>query len=241
MTHFPLWIATRQILHFLYPPYCLVCRNTRAQDRVVCGACAENMDALEWSLDWSRNYLSRHSLEDVLDAVFIAFEYRPGTSIPTLIYDLKYRGLKNVGPWLGRRLGRRLAVTPLLDLEPALVPVPLHARKKRERGYNQSLLICRGLSEVTGLKIDGGLIFRNRYTRSQAAEQLTAVERRRNVKNAFSLYRDGHIPPSVALVDDIITTGSTIGECAKVLKEAGVTRVAALAVASPLGGNQAGV
>ncbi|NOY05318.1 MAG: ComF family protein [Chlorobi bacterium] len=241
MNRFPLWSTTRQILHFVYPPCCLVCRNTRARDRVVCRACAENMEALQWSPEWSRGFLSHHSLEDVLDAVFIAFEYRPGTSVPTLVYDLKYRGLTIVGPWLGRRVGGRLARTSLLEREPVLVPVPLHVRKKRERGYNQSFLICRGMSEVTSLRVDEGLIFRNRYTRSQAAEQLNAAERRRNVKDAFSLHPGASVPPSVALVDDIITTGSTIGECARVLKEAGVKWVGALAVASPLGGDHAGV
>ncbi len=241
MTHFPLWIATRQVLHFLYPPCCLVCRSTRAYDRVVCRDCAENMEVVAWSSEWSRNYLSHHALDEILDAVFIAFEYRTGTSIPTLIYDLKYRGLKIVGPWLGRKLGQRLASTSLPEHEPVLVPVPLHARKKRERGYNQSLLICRGMSEATGLRVDDHLIFRNRYTRSQAAEQLTVEERKRNVKNAFSLRSGARIPPTVALVDDVITTGSTIGECARVLKGAGVTWVGALAVASPLGRDHDGV
>src|SRR4051794_2763151 len=112
-----------------------------------------------------------------------------------------------------------------------LVPVPLHASRCRERGYNQSELLARELSRKTGLSVDLGLI-RVRETRPQV--ELGMQERAANVAGAFKLQRDP-APQTVILVDDVCTTGATLAECAAVLKLQGARSVYAVTVARALG------
>ena len=114
-----------------------------------------------------------------------------------------------------------------------VVPVPLHPSKLRARGFNQSERIARVLSERRSWPLDTMGLFRARKTRTQT--DLHATERRQNVQGIFDtktpLYFDGK---SVLLIDDVLTTGSTVSECARVLRNAGARRVAALALARGL-------
>jgi ComF family protein len=111
-----------------------------------------------------------------------------------------------------------------------IVPVPLHPRKKRERGFNQSKLLARGLSRRSGVSLPGKKLLRHRYTRTQT--RLKLRERIRNVQGAFRVVDQGWLrEKSILLVDDVYTTGATVNECARVLKEDGALRVDVLTLA----------
>ena len=112
---------------------------------------------------------------------------------------------------MGECLAERLAPVDFL------VPVPLHPARLRERGYNQSLEIALGLGEVLGMPVLEGVLRRCKNTAQQA--QLAASQRQRNVESAFSL--EEPLPPGrcIALVDDVLTTGATIGACARTFGE----------------------
>lgn len=152
--------------------------------------------------------------------------------LQSLIHELKYGGMRSIGVELGRRLSD--------DLVPALesvritgvVPVPLHPRKKRERGYNQSEYICKGIQTVTGLNVFASLLRRVKDTKTQT--QLSLDARHDNVHDAFALdtsqveiVRDGIF----LVVDDVITTGATIDACAEALMKHGAKRAVACSVA----------
>lgn len=107
----------------------------------------------------------------------------------------------------------------------ALVPVPLSARRYRERGYNQAALLARGLADLTGAPYQSNLLRRTRYTVSQVG--LNASERRDNVQGAFQAVRQA-AGRNLMLIDDVCTTGSTLEACAQALKLAGAERVTAL-------------
>jgi ComF family protein len=109
-----------------------------------------------------------------------------------------------------------------------IVPVPLHARRQRERGYNQSELLARRLSILCGVPMQPGLLRRVRYTEQQA--RLKGHERRRNVHGAF-VARAGVQGKRIALIDDVFTTGSTLVECASAILGAGAAGVCALTLA----------
>jgi len=109
-----------------------------------------------------------------------------------------------------------------------IIPVPLHARRWRERGFNQAEILAGIFSEKLGLRIDTGLR-RGIYTAQQA--KLSKEERQKNLKNAFVWGDDKGPPEKVLLVDDVFTTGATMQECAKVLKRNGVKVVWGLALA----------
>ncbi|MEI8293966.1 MAG: ComF family protein [bacterium] len=150
--------------------------------------------------------------------------------IRELIHRLKYsRELWLVGI-LGGILAEGLADPRLTDRKfDAIVPVPLHALRLREREFNQSMLLAAHLSRATGIPVLDVLL-RNRSTGTQTA--LDRRERRQNLRNAFSLRKNAVVTDqSLLLVDDVLTTGSTLDACAAVLLEQGAESVRALTLA----------
>ena len=110
-----------------------------------------------------------------------------------------------------------------------ILPVPLHRHRLRQRGYNQALELARPLARSLRIPYRWDVLHRTRHTDAQTS--LTAIERRRNLRNAFALRKDAQLPAHVVLLDDVFTTGTTLDECARVLKRAGVERVDVWALA----------
>ncbi|MGH8182728.1 MAG: ComF family protein [Rhodanobacteraceae bacterium] len=115
------------------------------------------------------------------------------------------------------------------DLPQAIIPVPLHCSRLRRRGYNQALELARPLARHFRIPLLRDALRRTRATGAQT--ELTAIQRRRNVRGAFAATFDGAIPEHVALLDDVFTTGATLAECVRVLKRAGAARVDVWALA----------
>ncbi len=144
-----------------------------------------------------------------------------------LIHLLKYDGMEPLASPLGTRLVDLLAVAGPVDL---IVPVPLHASRRRSRGFNQAELLAAALSRVSGVRCDSGVLRRHRATETQTG--LTHRERRLNVQGAFRVRKPQAVSGRhVALIDDVITTGATVAACARTLKGAGAVRVVVLSLA----------
>lgn len=116
-----------------------------------------------------------------------------------------------------------------LDLPQLIIPVPLHRRRLRERGYNQALELARPLARALGIPCRHDLLQRVRYTDAQTG--LDAIERRRNLRDAFAVHESATLPAHIALLDDVFTTGATLTECTRLLKRAGVRRIDVWALA----------
>jgi ComF family protein len=156
-----------------------------------------------------------------------------------LIHLLKYGGVRPAANVLGRMLAEAVAV-----LEPvfgnaavAVVPVPLYKAKRRQRGFNQAELIARAALKCSPmqdrLRLAEGVLQRTRDTKSQIG--LTSHQRRANMRGAFTVARAEEIKGrEVLLVDDVYTTGTTVSECARVMRRAGATRVWVATVARTL-------
>ena len=146
------------------------------------------------------------------------------------VCSFKYRGAFSLTSPLTKELVR--AARPLLSEGFIVMPVPLHGARLRERGYNQSLLLARGLVRALSefsLELDFLTLKRTRLTRPQA--ELDKAERTGNVKGAFELTAPSLVRGrDVLLIDDVYTTGATVAECSKVLKKAGA-RVSVLTLA----------
>lgn len=144
------------------------------------------------------------------------FRFEKGSPYQSLIHDLKYRGNRKAGFYLGRLLGQALkrSVFSKCDL---VLPVPLHPRKLRQRGYNQSELIARAVSEITGIPMAGDIILRRTYKHSQTT--MNRQERFENMEKAFSLGKStlSLQEKKILIIDDIITTGATLEACSKLL------------------------
>jgi ComF family protein len=221
------------ILQFVYPPICLACNSDlQANEHLVCETCWQSIEAVHSEDDSYQQFLAKLTSDSVISGLVSPFYFEKEGKLQAIIHGLKYQGYTSLGVKAGRKVGERVEVANDLPKADVLLPVPLHPLKKRERGYNQSELICQGIEEVTGISVQTDLLRRRKYTVSQT--QLSSEERKENVGDAFEVNekrRDDISGKSFILVDDVITTGSTINACAKALAAAGARSVQAAAIA----------
>ena len=148
----------------------------------------------------------------------------------TVIHELKYRGKRRVAGRLAEALLAEPGAAELLRGADVVVPVPLHPRRRRERGFNQAEVLAEELARRVDRPCAPGAIVRRKDTAPQAG--LSAAARRRNVRDAFAVRRRAQVAGRVvALVDDVLTTGATAGTCARALLLAGAKEVRLLAMA----------
>lgn len=140
----------------------------------------------------------------------------------SIVHALKYSGWAKVADEMAERMSRLSWPEDVVEERAGIVPIPLASARKRERGYNQSELLARGLSQRWRIPVWGGVVFRSRETSSQT--RLTPDERQGNVAGSFQICGrklDSLPGAHVVLVDDVVTTAATLNECAKVLYDAG--------------------
>lgn len=142
--------------------------------------------------------------------------------ISKAIYEFKYHNMKCYGAVFGAEMARQFKEYLQERNVELLIPVPLHPKRRRERGYNQAEILAKEISRYTGIPYDANVLKRRKSTNPQ--KKLDNKARKRNLNGAFVLSKE--IPmKNVAIIDDIFTTGSTIDEAASVLKAAGASKV----------------
>ncbi len=220
-------------LSLLFPRICCGCGTSLVRNEaIICTQCYIEIPRTNFHLQpenpvaqlfWGRCLIEKAS----------AFSYyTKGSRIRRIIHKLKYDGLKEAGTLFGKIYGRSLKESGFLEDIDLIIPVPLHPSKKRRRGFNQSGCICSGLSEVSRIPVDNKSLLR--VSRSDTQTRKSRYERWLNVEGIFEVRSAGAIEGKhILLVDDVITTGSTIEACAiELLKVKGVkVSVVALAVA----------
>ena len=144
------------------------------------------------------------------------------------VHQLKYKNLRSLARPLANLLGEYLAANPLPA--EALVPVPLHPKRLRERGYNQSYLLARELGKILNLPVVDKSLERVKFVLPQAQTK-SVDERHRNVREAFRCLNSILKNQSVLLIDDVATSGATLDACARALKSAGAISVWGLVLA----------
>ena len=207
------------VMDFIYSPMCFHCQHPVPSGNYLCSTCSGWLVTLPFESELHtslRNEVFSHS--HLFRDVYSLYEFIPGGILQTLIHHLKYQQKTRVGVDLGRRLGKTAKEYLGIDESWILIPVPLYTARERERGYNQAYYIAAGIQEVTGARVDMKTIIRIRKTRTQT--KLTTPERKDNVASAFAYGNRGVIEErSVAIIDDVITTGATITEIARILPE----------------------
>jgi ComF family protein len=156
--------------------------------------------------------------------------YIRDSRIKKLIHQLKYKGIKEIGPELGRIYGNSLRSSGFMDDIDLIVPVPLHPSKKRQRGFNQSDLISAGMADATGIPMDPDLLVRKTGTKTQTRK--SRYDRWTNVQDIFRVKDENRLKHRhILLVDDVITTGSTIEACANEMLKVENVKVSVAALA----------
>ncbi|HEX6655718.1 MAG TPA: ComF family protein [Candidatus Limnocylindria bacterium] len=161
-----------------------------------------------------------------MEIAVTAFAY--GGPLRRALAGLKYGGAAKVAAPLGARAARALSRLTVLAPDAALVPVPVHADRLRQRGYNQAALLAAELGRRAGMGV-ADVLERQRATTQQ--HRLDRAARLRNLRDAFAVKSGRDPPPLVILVDDILTTSATLEACAAVLRAAGAERVLGFAIA----------
>jgi ComF family protein len=141
-----------------------------------------------------------------------------------LIHALKYQRIYGLVQPLGDLLRQHFSMHWSENPPEALVPVPLHRSKLRAREFDQALALARHVSQGVGIPLWADVLIRHRPTRSQVS--LSAAERQRNIRGAFTVQKPQQCPgKALLLIDDVYTTGATVQECARLLRQAGATRI----------------
>jgi ComF family protein len=228
MDAFP-WLA--RLGQFFMPPRCLLCGSAGHDGIELCAGCAASLAPNTYHCRGCALPLAR-TAELCSEctkgprpwrSVWVPFRY--AWPLDLLETRFKFGGNLVAGKVLARRW---IAAGPPPALPDLIVPVPLHAARLRERGFNQSLELARPLARHLGVALQPRLLERTRLTEAQS--ELDAEERARNVRGAF-VVRGMQAPRHVAVVDDVMTTGATLGACTLALLEAGVERVDVWALA----------
>lgn len=211
---------------------CSPCRDSiRSLSGVRCARCSVLLSRSDGPLEYREGgCVACRTLPTGISARIIAAEY---TSIRDIFVAFKYERNRFVGNVLAERLGATLRDHPLAREFEVVVPVPLHRPRLRERGFNQSDVLAQASARALGIPCILDAVRRFRKTEQQAKLRRRS-ERAANVAGAFTVDRPEAIRGRrVLLVDDVITTGATVGACADALRTSGATDVFAAALAHP--------
>ena len=223
----------------LFPPTCVLCGAIGESELDLCAACHQELPIIDDACFRCGVPLNLNGPVE-LDSIFCGRCLQKPPQFDRVIAPLYY---ENPVDWMVQQLKYRAYLAhvrvlgqilvdylddALIDLPEIIIPVPLHHRRLRERGFNQALELARPLAEKFNMPIIDNICSRQKDTPQQSV--LTANERVSNLRNAFLMR--GPLPvKSVAIVDDVVTTGATVNALAKLLKQNGAERVQVWAVA----------
>lgn len=241
----------------LFPSHCRICQAplTRMSRVPVCDLCLAAIRPIEGPrcVACGERLMSRHlayQREAIPPLCLMCTQNEPEFTrasaygsydggLREMVHLLKYERVRPAAPVLGRMLAEAVAdMAEAFGPEaPVVMAVPLHASKMRQRGFNQSELIARALLKrkpaALDVKLNNTALVRSRATETQTG--LTPPQRRENVRGAFKVMRSDQISGrDILLIDDVFTTGTTVSECARVLRRAGAARVYVATVARVL-------
>ena len=205
-----LCLDCRRKLPRVFPPLCPQCGKPQASG-ILCPSCRQRQTQID-------GVRSPFRFEEVLRQA---------------IHQLKYHNLRAISPCLAQLLADYLHSNPLPG--EAIIPVPLHPRRLRERGYNQSGLLARELSKLTNLPLIQDCLIRIKEAQPQVRAS-SAQERLNNVASAFLCQDNGVDGKQIILIDDVCTSGATLESCASALKNKGATSVWGLTLAREIKG-----
>lgn len=211
---------THGFLAVVYPSICLLCsKELPEKTNFLCHSCIDNLHFTHFE-----KYDKDHPAAEVfwgrceLKQVYSMLYFQKGNSTKQLMHTVKYKDGKELAVFLGEMMGEKICGKEQYNTIEALVPIPLHGKKAFIRGYNQSLKISEGLAEKLNIPITE-LIIRKKHHQSQTKKN--RFERWDNVADIFDVNSDISCKHKhIALVDDVLTTGSTLESAYRTLKEA---------------------
>ena len=217
-------------MDLISPRLCVVCGNRLAvTEETLCSKCYLHLPRTDFANDLYENVMAKLFWGQIrLEKATALFYYEPHAETAQILYELKYKNHPEIGVVMGRMMAKELMKSGLFEDIDALVPVPLAKKREHERGYNQSLELAKGVSEVTGLPIANLVIRRTKFVGSQTKRG--RWERNENVEHVFELVDENISDQHLLLIDDVVTTGATVIACAKEMQKASNVKISVLAL-----------
>jgi ComF family protein len=201
------------LLGLVYPNLCVICgENLVRGEKMICINCLHSLPRTHYHLVPDNTVEKRFWGKVPLYRATSFYFFYKGSPYQKLLHELKYRGNREIGEVMGKHAAIDLIASPDFCTVDVIIPVPLHPKKLAKRGYNQSECIANGIAAVIKKPIDNTNLIRTRENQTQTRKSI--FDRYSNTKGIFSLkcknmYREKH----VLLVDDVLTTGSTLEAC----------------------------
>lgn len=207
------------LLDIIFPRHCIVCGEILSgEEKDICLNCLVRMPLIETRTlaEIEKIFWGIVPIERVASYIY----YRKGAPYNRLLHHIKYKERPDVGVRLATNAATELKSRGFFEGIDAIVPLPLSKKKLKKRGYNQCDYIAQGIAKVTGIEIIDDCVVRNKANETQTHK--SRDERWKNVEGIFSIINNEKIKNKhILLIDDVLTTGATLANCAKVLIECG--------------------
>jgi competence protein ComFC len=211
---------TRDLLHVIYPQTCLICQDEFNQSKLaICPICISELSYTHFENYSEASYLDKLFWGRIpLSGTYALLRFKQENSTQRILHELKYKNNEEVGIHFGKEMGTKIGLMEQFKDADVLIPVPLHPKKEFIRGYNQAEIICRGITKTSGIPLRKDLLKRTSFTESQTKKGKTS--RWDNMQNRFKLRGNQEIHfKHLLVVDDVVTTGSTLETCIQILRE----------------------
>lgn len=219
------------LLDLISPRTCVVCgQRLSVSEETICSKCNLHLPRTGFQQDPYENIMAKMFWGQIpIERATALFYYEPHAETANILYEMKYKNHPEIGEVMGRLMARELQMSNFFEGIDGIIPVPLAKKRQRQRGYNQSHELAKGISEITGLPIYNKVVRRTVFEGSQTS--LGRWERNENVEQVFELKDAPTVQGKhLLLVDDVVTTGATVIACAKELCKAGGVRISVLSL-----------
>ncbi|HRP90442.1 MAG TPA: ComF family protein [Edaphocola sp.] len=220
--------------NLIFPKYCATCKKEIGNsEEILCLSCLYNLPYTEM-IATKENSITTHLLTRLkTENAFALLYFVEGGMVRELLHQLKYNNQPEIGIFLGKLMAKKINDIPWIKEIDCILPIPLHPRKKSQRGYNQSEMIARGLGLTLDKPVYNNNLIRVKNTDSQTNKNRD--QRRENVLNAFEVKNKENLSGKhLLLIDDVFTTGATMTACGQAIRENTNCKISVASIAIPI-------
>ena len=218
-------------IEIFYPRCCYGCEDILLEnENYLCSNCRHNLPITNYHLE-NNNDIKKLFFGKVDLIYSVAFlDYSKGGIVQSMIHKLKYKGNQEIGTFIGKWYGNLLLdeMPSIKDID-IIIPVPMHKKKLRQRGYNQVDTFGKELANIFKIEYNKDILIRTKYNKSQTTKN--RKQREKNIRGAFEINNiDKAVGKHIAIVDDVITTGATLENCCKIINKIPNTKVSIIII-----------